>query len=862
MQGLTTQEAHQRHSHYGPNALPEPQVLSPLRIFIKQFLNPLIYILLLTLVISLGLGEWRDALFIGIVLVMNSLIGTLQEYSAERAAHALKKLEQQQATVMRDGQQQLLDARELVPGDWVLLEAGSRVPADLQLSESLDLQCDESLLTGESAPVKKMVDAAIFAGTLVTRGRGQGAVTNTGLHTAMGKIAEQIQQPSLSQPPLLIRMRRFTRNIAIAISLAILGLALIGWLRDIAWRELFMMSVGLAVSAIPEGLPIAISVALAISMRRMAKQHVIIRHLPAVESLGSCTLIATDKTGTLTLNELTVTHISLPDGTALTCDAEHDLVAGHIRLANSPQAEADLRVARLLRAAALPNEGQLIQQDSGWLGIGDTVDIALLACARKGGVEPETLRERYPLVARIPYEPDLKYAASFHQGEQGVHLFVKGAPEALIAMCDRMESAGELVTIQREILLEQKQQLAAQGLRVLAFAEGSISVEPENNYGHHHLVNLVFLGLVGMQDPLRAEVPQAIRACYNAGIQVAMITGDDPKTASVIAQQAGLQIQDQQVVTGADIRQAEQQGADAVDQLTAQARIYARIEPSQKLAIVLSLARNGHFVAVTGDGINDAPALKHAHVGVAMGKKGTDVAKESADIILTDDNFASIVAGISEGRVAYANIRKVIFMLISTGAAEVLLFLLALLVGTPMPLFAVQLLWLNLVTNGLQDVALVCEKAEGDELTYPPRKPQEPIFNRLMLRRILHTTIVMGGGGFIIFWWLLQQGYEVNHARNLSLLLFVLFENVQCLSSRSERHSIFQQSFWRNPFLIFIVIATQIAHISALYVPVLANTLHLTPVSFTEWLWLLLAASLVLVVMEIDKAWNKRRQAQ
>ncbi len=848
--GLTSREAEEGLRRAGLNVLPETRPPSLAVIFLRQFLSPLIYILLLAALVSLFLSDITDALFIGAVLLINGIVGTAQEYSAERAATALKALEQPIATVVRDGITQQIAAKFLVPGDLVLLEAGSRVPADISLIEQVDLQCDESLLTGESWPVKKSKDTNVFAGSIVTRGRGRGIVTATGLYTEIGKIAGQIGKSSISEPPLMIRMRQFSRNIAVAVGIAIAILIIIGVMREMPLKDLFMMAVGLAVSAIPEGLPIAISVALAISIQRMAKAHVIVRNMPAVESLGSCTMIATDKTGTLTMNELTVTDLRLPDGTALQCETGRDISTCRIHSAGIESSE---RARKLLRAAALPNEGLLIKEADRWQSIGDTVDVALLAAAHKGGVRQEDLLEHYPPVTRIPYEPDLKYAASFHHHKEKVRIFVKGAPESIIAMCGRMEYGGETRPINRDALLEQKEELATQGLRVLAFAEGEIIEEGNGAYGHHHLTNLTFLGMAGMQDPVRPEVPAAIRACHAAGIKVVMITGDDPKTASVIARHAGLEVGDGQVVTGADIARAQAQGQAALDSLTGNACIYARVEPSQKLDIVLSLARMGHFVAVTGDGINDAPALKHAHVGVAMGRKGTDVARESADIILTDDNFASIVAGIREGRVAYANIRKVIFMVVSTGAAEVTIFLLAMFAGTPMPLLAVQLLWLNLVTNGIQDVALACEKAEGDELLHPPRKPGEPVFDRIMIRRILYSTAVMGIGGFSVFYWLLAQGYAEPAARNMLLLLFVLFENFQTLNSRSEHQSVFRQSLFRNPFLIAGIMAAQAIHIAAMYLPGLSSILGTAPVALVEWGMLLLIASSLLAVMELGK---------
>jgi magnesium-transporting ATPase (P-type) len=870
-EGLNGIEAAARLAQFGENRLPEPRAPALFLIFLTQFRSPLIYILLIAAAVSVLVSEAEDAVFIGIVLVLNGVIGGIQEYSAGRAAAALRNLEQPFATVVRDGIAQEIEARLLVPGDLVRIEAGGRIPADIELFEANDLLCDESLLTGESAPARKTVSAVgaplenrksglAFAGSLVTRGRGTGPVVATGLSTEIGRIAAEIGKASITQPPLMIRLKHFSNMIAWSVGIASAILITVGLVRGLAWSELFMMAVGLAVSAIPEGLPIAISIALAISMRRMAKRNVIVRRMPAVESLGSCTMIATDKTGTLTLNELTVTDIRLPDGSELVLDAGMDLDTCEIRGSNLGPAEARDRAEKLLKAAVLPNEGSLTRHADGWKGVGDTVDIALLAAARKGGLEQEAMKDDYPLIARIAYEPDRKYAASFHRRGERVRIFVKGSAETLIDMADRMDAGNGRVPIDRETLLRQKEEMAERGLRVLAFAEGEIRGGSDETFGYHHLVDLVFLGLAGMQDPIRPEVPQAIHDCYAAGVAVVMVTGDDPKTAAAIAAQAGLQFQPDQVITGADIGKAEEAGSDKLDKLTGHARIYARVAPAQKLAIVLSLARNGHFVAVTGDGINDAPALKHAHVGVAMGRKGTEVAKESADIVVTDDNFASIVSGIREGRTAYSNIRKVILMLTATGAAEMLLFLLAIPLGLPMPLLPVQLLWLNLVTNGIQDVALAGEKPEGDELARPPRQPKEPIFDRLMIRRIIQSTLVIGGGGFAIFSYLLYQGYEISQARNLLLLLFVLFENVQTFTSRSERRSIFSLNFFGNPLLILTVIAAQAIHISAMYIPWFRETLYLAPISFAEWALMLLAASSILVVTELDK-WRIRRTA-
>nr|WP_244665918.1 HAD-IC family P-type ATPase [Pseudorhizobium halotolerans] len=862
--GLTALEAEERLARFGANLLPEPKIPSFLTTFLLQFRSPLIYILLVAAALAAALGDLEDSFFIGIVLILNGIVGGFQEHSAGRAAAALRKLEEASATVLRDQVVTTIPARLVVPGDVVLLEAGARVPADVSVFQANDLQCDESLLTGESAPVKKIIppdqDDAVpaFAGTLVTRGRGRGVVVATGMSSEIGRIAAELGKESSAKPPLMIRLARFSNLIAWLVGFAMLFLIVVGLMRGMVWGDLFLMAVGLAVSAIPEGLPVAISVALAISMRRMARQNVIVRRMPAVEALGSCTMIATDKTGTLTLNELTVTDIVLPDGSRFECETGAELDACRILGDAGHDVSANHRVSRLFKAASMPNEGALIRDESGWAGVGDTVDVALLAAARKAGLEHQALAEHYPLLTRIPYEPDLKYAASFHQRGDVVRVFAKGSPETLIGMADRMDMGTEFVPIDREALLRQKEEMAARGLRVLAFAGGEISSGESIYLGAHHLVDLVFLGMVGMQDPVRPEVPQAVADCRSAGVEIAMVTGDDPQTAATIARHAGLSFNEDQVVTGHDVQLAEETGEAGLDALTGRARIYARVAPAQKLAIVRSLARNGHFVAVTGDGINDAPALKHAHVGVAMGRKGTDVAKESADIVITDDNFSSIVRGIREGRVAYSNIRKVILMLVTTGIAEVLLFLLAIPLGLPMPLLPVQLLWLNLVTNGIQDVALAGEKREGDELQRPPRRPREPIFDAIMIRRILVTVAVMGVGGFGLFYWLLAQGYEVSQARNLLLLLFVMFENVQTFTSRSERRSIFSIPFFGNPLLLVTVITAQGLHIAAMYIPWLRDTLDLARISLAEWALMLLGAASIIVVTELDK-WRLRR---
>lgn len=859
--GLTTQEATARLLTDGPNTLPESKSPTILSVFLHQFLSPLIYILAIAAAISASTGNFSDAAFISCVLLVNGMVGTVQEFSANRAAQKLRELEQPTATVIRDDRPTVIDARGLVPGDLVMLEAGGRVPADIALLEAVDLHCDESLLTGESRPVAKRarsrgiapevsdaaVDSLVLAGTLITRGRGTGAVQATGISTRLGAIHRELDRASDSKAPLLIRLERFARAIALAIGGTVLLLALIGMVLGVPAHDIFMMSVGLAVAAIPEGLPIAVSVALAIGMHRMAQHHVIVRRLAAVEALGSCTVIATDKTGTLTLNELTVTDIWLPDATTYTCDIGSDLERCGIRSDQVFEGDVRARLEGLMRVAVLANEAVLRKDTRGWHGIGDTVDIALLEAAVKARMDPSALARRYPLLARIPYDPAHRYAASFHQDGDVVRVFVKGAAETLIRMCQGAD--GTVAT------LAQKTVLAHKGLRVLAFAEGTLEPMTGEPYQRDHIAGLTFQGLVGMQDPLRPEVPRAVLECYRAGVEVTLITGDDAGTAQAIAKQAGIRFAPDQVTTGSELRAAMEKGA--LDELTGHAIIFARMTPGDKVAIAASLTRNGHFVAMTGDGVNDAPALKHSHVGVAMGRKGTDIAREAADIVITDDNFASIVSGIREGRVAYSNIRKVIFMQISTGAAELLLFLFALPLGLPMPLLPSQLLWLNLVTNGIQDVALAAERAEGDELSLPPRRPGEAIFDRVLMRRLLLSSLVMAALGTGTLQWLLAHDYGIDAARNIVLLLFVLFENIQTFNSRSERSSVFRLRPLGNPFLMIGVIAAFALHVGAMYLPILATTLHIAPVSGVIWMTVVPLAFLLTLVVELDKRQRK-----
>lgn len=864
MTGLGLAQARERLACYGPNRLPPPARLGLWRIVLHQFLDPLIYVLLFAAALSALIGELADAGFIFVVLLLNAVIGAVQESSAQRSAASLQDLVTHMARVQRGGEAYVVEAATLVPGDIVLLESGDKVPADLRLVNSQALHIDESLLTGESMPVPKQADRLFdtdcviadqlnmgFSGTLVTRGRGMGVVTATGINTQLGHIASDVLQHTRVKPPLLQRMEKFSFRLTVAMSAVIGLLGVAAFAQGMPLVEVLLLAVALAVAAIPEGLPVAMTVALAISIRRMAKRHVIARHLVTVEALGSCTYIASDKTGTLTRNVISVAQFALPGAGACNLPTtriiEADQRDAYLAVVPAVQREG---LHALGRAMVLANEGFLGQRDGGWAQHGDSIDIALLVMGHNLGLRRSELLPVYPPRAMLPYESAARYCAALHDSAAGPRVFVKGALETLLPMCSHMQTPLGDSALDSEAVLQQSRDLAAQGYRVLAAADGAHRGVPGALHADD-LQQLRLLGLVAMIDPLREESGHAVGLCHDAGIEVAMLTGDHPLTAYTIAAQLGLAGSQDEVVTSQELRAVS--SPQQLAALVKRSHVFARLEPHQKLDIVSALQAQGHFVAVTGDGANDAPALRAAHVGVAMGKAGTDIARETADIILTDDNFASIVAGIEEGRIAYSNVRKVIHLLLSTGAGEIVLFLLSLFAGLPIPLTAVQLLWLNLVTNGLQDVALAFEPGEGDELQKPPRAPGEPIFNRVMIERVVMAALVMGVIAFGSFYSLLAQGMPIDEARNLTLLLMVLFENVHVFNSRSETQSALRHNPLRNRFLLLATLGAQAVHLLAMFIPGLNTVLAIGPVSPQLWAQALALALSLLLASELYK---------
>lgn len=856
--GLTRKEAKNRLAEFGPNALPHAPPVQWWQVVLRQFQSPLIYILGVAAVVSVVIGESKDAAFIAVVLSLNAAVGAYQEWRAEKSALALQKLLKTRAIVERNGEVYEVDAEEIVPGDVVWLESGNRVPADARLLMSHGFEVDESLLTGESLPVSKQPDwigteetpvadrlNMVYAGAIVTRGRAKAMTVATGSSTSVGQLALDVLSSRGGRPPLLARMERFSRTIAIAVLLAsvlLVGLGLIFGKYGIS--ELFFFSVALVVAVIPEGLPVAMTIALAIATTRMAKRNVIVRRMAAVEGLGSCTLIATDKTGTLTCNELTVQEIYLANGERFEVTGEGFAPVGEvlqdgkaIRLKEQPALEPFTRVA------VLCNEADLHRKDGSWSWRGDAVDLALLSLGQKLGRSQESLIETHPPINQIPFEPEYQFAASFHSiGEKTIAL-VKGAPERVLEMCQQDQG-----TLEHELNIAEE--MAGRGYRVLALAEGEVTEPVSAKAAPPMPKKLTFLGLVGMIDPLRPNAKEAIQACHDAGISVTMVTGDHRITAFAIAKELGLATSEDQVLTGVDlVGKSASELANYIDQV----RVFARVEPRQKLELVQAARLAGHFVAVTGDGANDAPALREANIGVAMGKAGTDVARESAELVLSDDNFSSIVAGVEEGRIAYDNIRKVIYLLISTGAAELVLMTLAVITGSPLPLIPVQLLWLNLVTQGIQDVALAFEPGEGDTLHRNPRPPRERIFDRLMIERTIVAAIVVGGVGFATFYWMINHGWPLGEARNALLLLIVLFENVHIGNCRSETKSAFSLSPLRSPILLAGAVGALLIHVAAIYTPFGQHILETHSVSIKEWAVYLALALTIMPAMELHK---------
>lgn len=874
--GISAAEAAGRLEKHGPNALPEEKRRSTVLVFLRQFASPLIYVLLAAAVIAFVMGHRSDGFVILVVVLLNAFIGTIQEARAEHSMEALRKLSALKVRVVRDGGEVSLEARELVPGDILLLAAGDAVGADARLLESAALECAEAALTGESLPVAKNTETLpadtpladrlnmVYSGTHAAAGRGRAIVVTTGLETEVGKIARMTTSTMEPKTPLERRIRQFGRWLVVA-SLALFALVLaIGLLRGMPFVEILMVAISQMVSMVPEGLPVAMTIALAAGMQRMARRGAVVRRLAAVETLGSTAVICTDKTGTLTKNEMTVTALWLPGGRTISVSGSGYAPEGSLSEGDREiPAGQDGELQPLLEGAALCNDANLMppdDKDSRWRPQGDPTEAALLTLARKGLGDLDALRNRLPRSAEIPFDSAARLMATQHGDGSARVVFVKGGPEAVLALCSNARKGDSSVpaddALRRDVETAASE-MAGRALRVLAFARvenGSL----DSGAGFQQFQGkATFLGLAGQMDPPRDEVMASVKECRAAGIRPVMVTGDHKQTGLAVAQTLGIAREGDEAVDGRELEAIpEQELPKRIDRIS----VFARVHPAQKLNIVKAFQSRGQVVAMTGDGVNDAPALAAADVGVAMGITGTEVAKGAAKIVITDDNFATIVKAVEEGRLVYRNLKKVILFLFTTSIDEVILLLTTLIAGLPLPLVAVQILWINIVTEGVLTVNLVMEDREGDEMKRPPVPRDEPLITRSMLGRMVLMIAATFGATLGYFLWRLGTGVSIEQTRSETFTVLAVCQWFNVLNCRSARRSAFSLTIFRNWWLLGGLIIGNILHFLVIYNESLNNIFHTRPIDAAHFLLIGAVASLVLWVEEIRK-WFARRKA-
>jgi Ca2+-transporting ATPase len=873
--GLKAAEAVARLAKYGPNELPQAPPASPLKLFLGQFSSLIVWVLIGAAIVSGLLQEWVDAAAIIAIVILNAILGFVQEFRAERSLEALKQMVVVTARVFRDGSLVSLPARDLVPGDLIQVEAGDRIPADARLVYAAGFRTQEASLTGESTPVTKSTGQIsqaevslgdrhnmLYMGTVAVSGKARALVVDTGIHTELGKIAAMIQeeaQAEREETPLQRRLEQLGHTL-LWLCLGIVGVVfLLGALRGVPLVTMFLTSVSLAVAAIPEGLPAVVTITLALGVTRMVKRHALIRRLPAVETLGSTTVICSDKTGTLTKNEMTVTAL-YQGGEVSTVSGEGYAPVGEIRSFGEPVKLDDRSgLTILLRASVLCNGAELRPEGGHWTILGDPTEGALLVAAAKAGFRKADLEKEAPFLGEVPFDPERKKMTIVRRTASGPVVFVKGAPDVLLRDCrawiDRDGRTNALTDEVRQEILAANQNFASQALRVLGVAMRPLD-RPSDAYTASALErDLIFVGLLAMKDPIRPEVKVAVEACRSAGIRTVMITGDHKDTAVAIARELGILEADSQAISGAELDQL----SDAA--LTEQVEgisVYARVSAEHKLKVVRVWKARGAVVAMTGDGVNDAPAVKAADIGVAMGITGTDVTKEASDMVVTDDNFASIAAAVEEGRAIFDNIRKSVHYLLSCNISEILVMLFATLLGLPLPLLPVQILWINLVTDGLPALALAVDPKDSGLMQRPPRRPEARILERerifLMFGQGLFMTLIT----ILAFvYCLYSMDQDLERARTVTFMVLIGAQLAHAFNCRSERDSIFTVGLWTNKPLIWAVGVSTVLQVGLVLNPWTREVFQLASFNLEHWIMAFGVGSLMLVAMELWKAVRK-----
>ncbi len=862
-QGLSAAEVDRRRNTYGPNRLPAPPTRGALVRFLSQFNNVLIYVLVGAAVVTALMADWVDAGVILGVVVINAIIGFVQEGKAEKAVDAIRKTLTHEAIVQRDGQKRSVPVEDLVPGDVVYLHSGDKVPADLRIIQSKDLRIEEAPLTGESVPVDKTADPVsgdaslgdrtcmAFSGTLVSYGQGTGVVAATGELTEIGKVSNLLAQVETLKTRLTQRLDEFSKWLTGAILILAFGTLVFGLaLRDYTFTELFFACVALAVAAIPEGLPAIITITLALGVQRMANRKAIIRRLPAVETLGSVTIICSDKTGTLTRNEMTVTTVVKADAEYRVEGAGYEPRGNFFAGEKQVDAAADALLQELARAALLCNDGALVEEDGQWLVQGDPTDGALVAFARKAGLLEKDCSEHYPRLDLIPFESEYKFMATLHGRPDGENIvYLKGAPERVLSMCDRARHENGDRDIDRQFWEDRLAAIASQGQRTLAIA--AVAMPGGQTIGRDEVSSgLTLLGLLGLIDPPRDEAVAAVKSCITAGIKVKMITGDHALTAAAIGRQIGLDVTSEPI-SGQEI---EAMDDDRLQFFAQKSNIFARVSPEHKLRLVTALQAGEHVTAMTGDGINDAPALKRADVGVAMGMKGTEAAKEASEMVLADDNFASIVHAVEEGRTVYDNIRKTLAFILPTNGAQAGIIIASVMMGIALPITPLQILWINMVTAVTLGLSLAFEPAEGNVMRRPPRSTKEPLLNQFLTWRIvfISTLVVMGTLG--LFLWDRYHGETLEMARTTAVNTLIFFQIFYLFNARYlKAPALTKDGFLGNPAVLIAVAAIIILQLLFTYLPLFQKVFGTAAIPAGDWTRIISFTFLVFVLVEIEK---------